>query len=227
MTLQLQEDQKKTLNSEVVPMLANAKGLEIKIDEHKRIAIEFRKGIKELKEKIEVTFHPTKNKQDAYRAYENALDTEKAFYNPLNEADDCVRLKIKGYERDIALEAQRKAQEIEAKRLEAERIEREKLLAKAQKAEEKGKIEKAESLREQAESPQLSQVIEVSPPVATKKLVWRANVTNMTALCKSIADGKVPFSVLQIRESALKDFAKLYDGKSKIDGLSFYQDVNR
>jgi len=65
------------------------------------------------------------------------------------------------------------------------------------------------------------------PPVKTKNLVWKARVTNMTLLCKSIANGNVPFTVVMVSPAALNNFAKSYDGKTKIEGLEFSQETAR
>lgn len=63
-----------------------------------------------------------------------------------------------------------------------------------------------------------------APAVAPKKLVWKARVTNMQKLCMAIGGGAVPFSVVEVRVSAMNDFAKGYDGSSQILGLEFYQE---
>lgn len=225
MNTQLNKEQEQVIQQEISPLLQTAKTLVIKNQDQRGDAVLFVKKLKELKEKIEERYHPTRNKQTAYRAYEEALETEKAFYTPIDEAVKISNTAVKTFDTAEALTIQRQAQEAEAKRQEAERIEREKLEAKAKKAEEKGKVEQAEVLREQAENVTVAPKF-TPPPAAAKKLVWKARVTNLFALCKAIASGQVPFSVVEVRISALNDFAKNYDGKTKIDGLEFYQEAN-
>jgi hypothetical protein len=132
---------------------------------------------------------------------------------------------VKNYDRDEAIRIQREAEIAEAKRREEERKERERLEAMAKKAEEKGKVEKAETLREQAETVTIAPTF-TTPPQPVKKLVWRARVTNPLQACKSIAEGLIPFTVVDFKQSALNDFSKSYDGKTKIAGLEFYQEVS-
>lgn len=221
-TLQLEPEQKQFHETEISPALERARGLVVKNADQRFVAAAFIKSLKELKDKIEERFHPTKNKQQAYKTYEDLLETEKAFYGPIDEAVKISTATVKTFDTNEAQRVQREAQEAEAKRLDEERKQREKLDAKAVKAEEKGQTEKAETLREQAAN--VSVAPSFAPPVASKKLVWKVKVTNLFGLCKAIAAGQVPFSCVEVRQSALNDFAKNYDGKTKVEGLEFFQE---
>lgn len=218
-------EQKQVLTNEIEPIIQKARALVVKTPEQRTEAVSFADYIKDFKEKIEERFHPTKNKQTAYKAYDDALATEKAFYGPLDEAAKIAKETIKLFDREEAIKAQKAAELAEAKRQEEERKAREKLEEQARKAEEKGKTEKAEALREQA------QTVTVAPsfapaPAATKKLVWKARVSNPLLACKSIGEGLIPFNAVDFKQTALNDLGKNYDGKSKIPGIEFYQDVN-
>lgn len=225
MTTETNNEQEAILNTEIVPAKMKANELIVKSADDRISAVGFCHTLKELKETIEAKCHFTQNKKKAYIAYEGALDTEGLFYKPIDEAIKVVNQKIKSYDTAEAIKAQQIAAKAEADRLEKERIEREKLEAKAKKAEEQGKTEKAEALREQAETVTVAPVF--TPPTNGKKLVWKCEVTSIMQLCKAITDGQVPFNVLEVRQSALNDFAKSYDGKSKIDGLRFWQETSR
>lgn len=221
----LETEQKHVIETEISPLLSKASSLVVKSHDDRFSAVSFIKSLKEMKDRIEERFHPTRNKQAAYKAYEVALETEKSFYSPIDEAVKISNAAVKTFDTNEAIRVMREAREAEAKRQESERKEREKLEEQARKAEEKGKVEKAEVLREQAQS------VTVAPsftptPVSTKKLIWKCKVTNLFFLCKAIASGQVPFSVVEVRASALNDFAKNHDGKTKIEGLEFYQESN-
>lgn len=85
--------------------------------------------------------------------------------------------------------------------------------------------EKIAEIREKAEAPAPEKVKFQPPPEAVKKLITKGRVINMTKLCRAIADGLVPFSVVEVRVSELNDFAKKQDPNKKIDGLEFYQEA--
>lgn len=224
MTPTMTAEQEHEIQSEVIPALQRARSLVVKDQEDRTLAKSFVEGLKNMKEKIEERFSPTANKKKAYAVYESLLAAEHAFYDPIDEAISVTNKTVKQFDTQEAIKIQRAAQEAEAKRQEAERVEREKLLEKARKAEEKGKAEKAEVLREQAETVTVAPTF--VPTQAVKKLVWKAKVNNLFMVCQAIAKGQIPFSVVEIRVSALNDFAKGYDGKTKIDGIEFYQEVS-
>jgi hypothetical protein len=221
----MNNEQVTVIKTEVEPMLDKAKSLVVKDKDTKEQAVGFIKTLKDFKEKIEERFHPTANKQTAYKAYDGALATEKAFYSPIDTAIKLVSDNVKTFERDEALRIQREAQLAEAKRQEEERKERERLEAQAKKAEEKGKTEKAEALREQAETVTIAPTF-TPPPQPVKKLIWKARVVNPILACQSIGAGLIPFNLVEFKVSALNDLGKSYDGKAKIAGIEFYQDVN-
>lgn len=220
----LEPEQKEAIETEIAPIIREARSLVVKSQDQRAYAITFAGRLKHLRERIEERFHPTANKKKIYAAYEASLETEHAFYDDIDSAGKEVKRIVSEYDREEALKAQREAAAAEAKRLEEERKAREKLEAQAKAAEEKGKIEKAEALREQAETVTVAPVF--TPTREVKKLVWKARVTNMMQLCKAISEGLVPWNVLEIRQSEMNSFAKGYDGKTEIPGLTFYQDVN-
>jgi len=223
-TMTLTNDQRKLMDSEVSPMVQKAKSVVVTNTAQKSLAIELVKSMKDLRTRIEIKFHITRNKQGAYKTYQDALDTEKSFYDELDTCVKHISQTVKVYERDVSLKAQREVAEAEAKRQETERKEREKLEAKAQKAEEKGKIEKAAVLREEAETVTAAPVF--TPPTEARKLIWKCVVNNPLLACQSIGKGLVPTSVVDFKLSALNQFAKGYDGKTEIPGIRYYQDVN-
>jgi hypothetical protein len=220
----LEQEQKQTIETEIVPALQKARSLVVKNHDHRFEAVGFVKSLKAMKEKIEERFHPTQNKERAYEVYKDLVETEHAFYDPIDEALKVTNGTVKTFDTQEAIKIQRQAQEDKAKRQKAEREECERLEAKAMKEAEKGNTEKAEVLLQQAETVTVAPSF-TPPPQPAKKLIWKCKVTNLFALCQAIATGQVPFSVVEVRQSALNDFSKNYDGKTKINGIEFYQEA--
>ena len=218
-------EQKQVLETEIAPIIQKAKALVVKSPEQRIAAVKFADGIDDVKEKIEERFHPTINREKALQIWKDLKDTENAFYEPLDEAKKIIKDTVKAYDREVALKQQKEAELAEAKRLEEERKERERLQKLADAAAAKGKTEKAEALALQAESVTIAPTFNPAPQ-ASKKLIWKARVTNMMWACKSIGDGLIPFNAVEFKQSALNELGKAYDGQSKIAGIEFYQDVN-
>jgi hypothetical protein len=104
--------------------------------------------------------------------------------------------------------------------------EREKLEKRADRAEASGKTEKAEELRQVASTvvaPIAAAAIPVSGAMGVRK-VWKARVTDKTALIKAVVEGKVPESVLLIDESALNKIAAALKGSLNYPGVQPYED---
>lgn len=223
--MELELEHKKVIDSEIAPMLQSARSLIVKDNGQRNTAVSIIKKFKDFKEKIEERFKPTANKEKAYKVYKDLIETEKAFYEPIDESIKIITSTVKQFDTTEAIRVQMEQEEAEAKRKDEEEKQREKLNEKAQKAEDRGDLNKAETLREQAEN--VTVLPKIAPPIQpVKKLIWKAKVTNLFLLCKAIASGQVPFSVVEVRQSALNDFAKNYDGKTKIEGIEFVQDVS-
>lgn len=135
----------------------------------------------------------------------------------------------------IRLEAQRKA---EAEAREVARKEQEALLARAAAAK---TVAKQEELLDKAENVYIEPVI--VPSVVDKKIELSFGgsvssqkdidviVTDVKAICKAVADGKLPVGIIEIKNNALKTFAKLQSLKNgDIDGFvikATFRDINR
>lgn len=215
----------KQAKNEVMPIVELAKQLIIKTDEDQTVAKSFIKKIDEKFEELDMKFKFTETKDKTNAAHKAACATFNAFSAPFKDAKEIIAEKNKKYELDKALKAQRAAEAAEAKRQEAERKEREKLEEMARKAEEMGKEEKADMLREQAETVSIAPTF--TQPQASKKLITKARVKNMMQLCKLIGEGVIPFSIVQINQAQLNSWAKMQDVKSKYNGIELYQDVNK
>lgn len=221
----MNHDQELAINNEVLPLTKQAMAITVSSKSDRDLASFFVDNVKKFKADIEQRFHPTANKKQAYEAYQSALDTEKAFYDPLDNCVKIVTATVKEYDRKEAIAQQQIIAAADAKRREEERKERERLEAQAQKAEAKGNVEKAEALREQAETVSAAPVFTpTTQPV--KKLITKARVTNMVKLCALIVAGEIPYNVVEVSLSNLNAWAKTQEASKKYEGIELYQDVN-
>ncbi len=147
----------------------------------------------------------------------------KPVLDVLAQAETIVKRAVGTYQ----TEQERIAREAAA-RAEAEaRKEREKLEAKAEKLADKGKIEQADALREQA-----SATVAVIPQIAPAKVtgissakVWKAEVVDVVAVCKLIADGVLPPTLVDFKTAELNRVATTWQNTRQFDGLRIYSDV--
>lgn len=156
-------------------------------------------------------------KANAHKAWRTICDKEKRLTDVFDKADVITSKKILAYrdvERRKAAEAQRKA---EQERLDRERREREKLLRQAERAEQKGDEEKADLLLDQATEVYAPPVIhestvqktEVSDMGTTTGVKdWEIERVNNWAIIQAIANGDLPRTIIEIKDSKIKQWAR-------------------
>lgn len=112
------------------------------------------------------------------------------------------------------LEAQRKLDEA------AER-ERRKLEQQAERAAAKGNIEKANELQERAAMTVAPIVQQGKPAVAgiSRRETWHADVTDLRALVRGVADGNVPLAALQANQKFLNGQARALRAELRYPGV--------
>lgn len=154
--------------------------------------------------------------------------------NPYSEMGDLLNEKISEYRHEV----RKRQEEAEAKaKAEAEakaKKEQEKLQAKAEKAEAKGLTDTAEELKAQAEQVAAAprpvaakpQAIETSAGKVNDKTTTRFSIQNQSEFLKALFDGKIPFNVLEVKDSAMRQFAKLHGIESGVHyGIKFWQET--
>lgn len=118
---------------------------------------------------------------------------------------------------------------VEAEQAEANRqaeLERQRLEKRAEKAEAGGKTEKAEELRQTAQTVVAPVVQAAATQVAgigTRK-VWKAQVTDKKTLIAAVAAGTVPLDVLDVNESVLNKLASALKANLKYPGVRPYEE---
>lgn len=220
--LTLENEQKQLIETEVAPVVKMANALVVKNDDQSNEAQEILKSIKAKRKKVADFFGPMKTA--AHAAWKKICSAEGDVDAPLEQAERTVKNKVITYTNEVERKRQEEARLAEAKRQEAERKEREKLEEQAKNAEAKGKSEKAEALREQAEQVVVQPTF-VAPAPAPKtngaafKKVWKGECTDLLALCKAIAEGRAPVSLIVASQSEINAYAKVIKDTMQVPGL--------
>ncbi|MDD5571929.1 MAG: hypothetical protein PHD97_12335 [Bacteroidales bacterium] len=172
-------------------------------------AIDFLKTLKGMQKKAAETFDPIIKK--AHGTWKEACNQKNMVVEPLEQAERLIKGKAIEYDAEqkrIAAEAQAK---IDAQK----RKEQEELLAKAKKAEEKGQIEKAENLMQQAQN--------IPAPVIEKEIPKVSGISVSDIWDFEVADLKlVPREYLILDEKMVRGIAKSKKGKFVIPGIRFF-----
>lgn len=218
----LAPEQQNTIEKEILPLQQRLAALAVTTAEERSTLVADIRAAEDLAKRIEERFRPTANKEAAHKAYKGALETEKAFYGPITDFVTRAKAEIRKFDTAETIRINKENEIRDAKRRDAERERSEALIEKAADAEKEGKTELAEALLDQAQTPPAPKF---TPPQATKKLIWKARVVNLSKLCQSIVNGLAPFTVVEVRQAGLNDFAKSYDGKTSVPGLEFYQEA--
>lgn len=168
-----------------------------------QLAGELLTGIKTLRKEIDDTTRPVIDA--AHRAHKAACDQKRKLEAPLIEAETILKTAMAAYQREE--EARRRKEEARLREL-------------ARKAEEEARLAEAERLEAEGEKELAAQVLDLPPVVAapvlppppkvdgiaTRKL-WRAEVLDLRALCRGVADGTVPANLVQPNQAALNQMA--------------------
>lgn len=132
------EEPKEVLETQVPALKQRAKELVVNDTVTRGVAESFVKRLRELKVQIEERFHPTKNKQDARKVYEQLMDAEKAFYVPIDEAIETVRGTVKEYDRKAAIAARDAAEKADREQKDAVEKEQNRILQDSMKLKREG-----------------------------------------------------------------------------------------
>jgi hypothetical protein len=188
-------------------------------------AIDTLKGIKSVRAQIVERFSDAKQK--AYEAHRAISTLEKSFTDRCDSAERIAKGVLVAFQRaeDCKAEAERR----EKQRIEDERVrkENERLAKEAAKAEKKGNIEKAQELRETAESnispvvPVQSQVPEVAG--ASTRKTWKAEITDMCLFMEFVHEHGRDDLVLPNLKT-LDAYAKAMRERAEMPGVTFQEE---
>ena len=194
-----------------------ARGFIVTSNEQYAKGEEFMATCKTLETDIHNTFDPICDK--AFQAHKEAVAQRKKYLDPLEEGRKILKQKMIAYQN----ECERIRRE-EQRRLEAEARKRaeEDALALAAEAEAEGDSEAAEAI--------IAAPLDVAPVMAQKvapapsrltagRSVWSAELVNMQALVKAVAEGKQPITLLLPNQVALNKLASALKQSMNVPGV--------
>lgn len=221
------------LTGAVTPWPDRARALVVEDqDGYERAAVLLRE-IKGLRSEIADTFGPIVAK--ALAAHREALAQRKRHEAPLELAERTIKTLMAGYvreeerkAREEAARLEREAREEEARRQAAEReAEEQTRLAEAEELYAAGKNEEAMAvldapMPEPDPLPPPPPVVVTPPPRAagiSVRETWSAEVTDLVALVRAVADGKAPAAFLRADLPAINGWARATKGSAQVPGV--------
>lgn len=203
----------------IVRLESWAQGLVVKTEGEYVHAVETLKLAKGYRQKVVDFFAPMKKR--AYDAWKGVCATEAQFTTRLDGIEKTAKAALIAYQRREEEKRLAEQRRLQAEADERARKEAERLAARAEKAEQSGKAEKAEALREEAAgiSAPVIQVASATPKIegASVRKIWKARV---------IDSNRVPREFLVVNEKALDAFAKATKGAVPVAGVEFYEEAN-
>ena len=166
--------------------------------------------------------------EDRRKAITQPLDTaKKSVMNLFRPATDALSRLEKILKPKIAnyyAEEERKRKAAEAEAEARARKERERLEKRAEAARDKGDVEKAENLEVQAATTVATApaTTEAKATGVSVRKIWKAKVTDPVALCKEIAAGNIPPTVLDFKQAELNKIASTWQNNREFQGLTIY-----
>lgn len=180
-----------------------AKALQIADEAGFRRAAEMLTGIKALRARIEETFGPIIKK--AHSAWQEAIKQRRQHEDPLTAAEATIKIGIARYQ----AEGDRRRRDEERRLAEiARKADEDARLEEAERLEAAGELELAERVIEApsiAPTPILPPAVKVDGVVTRK--IWRAEVTDVRALCKAVAEGTAAVTLVEPNRPALNKMA--------------------
>ena len=178
-------------------VLERVKAMEIKTEQTNTEATGLLKILKDARLKVETTFKPAET--SAKKAYDEVRALRDLFLVPLKDGETTIRQKIGEFVR----------------------VENERRATLQKKADEK--FEKAAARAEATGKPMTAApvvVAHVSAPEGVSYTErWSANVVDMVALCRAVADGKAPAEYVLPNLPALNAIARTSKDKLAIPGV--------
>ncbi len=200
------------LRQEIAPVVAMAQSLVVRCAEDFIAASEYSKKNKAAQKKVHEIFDPICDAANV--AWKKATALRGSFLNPLLEGDKIAKNKREAWQEEQDRIAEKERRRLQAEQDEKARKEQEKLRAQAQRAAEKGNVEKAEALKDRAESVVAPCVhVQTETPAVegvTTRRVWEATVDDPRAFLAFVAQEQTGMwmGTVEINTAALNRMAK-------------------
>lgn len=207
------------LQSQALTLAEQARALRVIDQQSFDLAADKLRGVVALRKEIQGHYKPLKDA--ANEAHKRICDAERSMLAPVQEAESVLKQSVASYETTIRRqreEAERKARE-EAERARLEEIEREIEAAEASGA-------SPEEVQTIIETPVVIPTPRVVAPAVqhtpargvTTVQTFSAEVVNIMALCRAIADGAVSANLVAPNMSALNQMARAMKNTFNIPG---------
>lgn len=172
--------------------------------------------VKKIRKRISEIFDPII--EDTRKAWKTALAKKAEVDKPAEEAEDYIKGKIGSYYKELD-QRRREAEEEERRRQEEQKKKEEEALKKALEAQEKGDLQEAAKIIEEAVIPEASPqpIIKPEEPVATAGIRtwddWRWRLKDIS---------KVPIAYLQVNDKMITAEVKRSKEGTNIPGIEVY-----
>lgn len=203
------------------PMQARALAEAIKDDDSYQTAGQFLITIKGFRKKVESTFGEVVSK--AHAAWKATIALRKLADDPLDEAERIIKPALAAYDQE-----QERVRRAEQDRIMAEQKKRDEdsRLAQAAKVAETGDLSGAEAI---LDAPAAPLVMPPPPPKSTVAGIsysdaWKAEVIDLKALVKAVAEGKAPLTLLEANTTAINSMAKSLKAELKYPGIRVWSE---
>lgn len=205
----------KALVQQASAMLANAEAFQVQTADDYRLAAETLKSVKgrqhELKSLRETITKPMLAALEAARALFRKPEATLAHAEAL----------LKSAMSDFDERQERERREAQRRLDEAAERERRRLAQQAERAAAKGDADRAAELKDRAAMVVAPIAQEERPAVAgvSRRETWRAEVTDLRALVRAIADGHVPLAAIEANQRFLNGQAKALRAELRYPGV--------
>lgn len=219
-----------TVKMEVMPIPEQAKMIVVLDQKSLSMANDLFNAIKGLRKKIGETMDPVI--QAAHNSHKVALAKKAELEAPLIVAEKYLNVQVTAYHQEIerirAEEAEKARQAAIKEEMERRRQEEEARIQAAAELEAAGATEEAEAIMQEAiEQKEAPVEVYVPPPItpraelngASVKTYWSAEVTDLKALCKAVAEGKASIAFIEPNMVALNKQAQSLKKELSIPGV--------
>jgi hypothetical protein len=205
----------KALVQQASDMLASAEAFVIRTAGDYRLAAETLKSVKGRQSELKAL------RETITRPMLAALEAARALFRKpeqtLADAEQLLKQSMSHYDE----EQERQRAEAQRKLDEAAERERRRLAQQAERAAAKGDADKAAELQERAAMVVAPIAQEERPAVAgvSRRETWHAEVTDLRALVRAVADGVVPLSAIEANKKFLNGAARALRNELRYPGV--------
>lgn len=211
------------LETQALSWPARARAIKILDQMSYNAAASLKLGLMDLRKQI--VEHHLEPKRKAFETHKAIVAAEKRILDPVTEAEGIINRSLAVWEREQEakrLEAERKAREEKAK------LEEELRLQAATEAEKEGASEEVVGEILDTPIPLPDPVIQPTyqrvAGAAPRQKNWRAEVTDIKALCRAVANGTASANLVEPNSVALNQMARAMKSTMNIPGVRAVQD---